>query len=274
MQTNNLKEVLVSFLKEEEVYYPLIEASIISVQPFLISDDKEYCFELSSMADQLQPSINCKRGQKILLKDWNYIFGRVPGTHKFYFDVVCRSFDIIPDDSLFNESIVFKKILDDDMVKYFFEVIKRKQISALVKNEKPSAGDQLFSSNDLCMEDCYNISQQKKRGFNGTSSQKKAGIMNTLDCNELIDIDNESDEQVGQENFDMSEEVLTEAKSNNQFNYANNNVSDFIFQSNMQTPEELGKRNMGFDEDLLQENFMCEEFQIESQNIGSKKMFN
>merc|ERR1712203_153540 len=165
------------------------------------------------------------------------------GTHRFYFDIVCRSFDIIPDDSLFDCSNQFKKILDDEMVKYFFEVIKRKQISAMVKNEKPRASDQLFSSNDLCMEDCYNISTQKNKGFNGTSSQKKFGKNNNLNVNDLIDIDNGSDEQDDQENNGMSEEVLTEVKSNGQFCYANPNVQDFIFQSNMQTPEDLGKRN-------------------------------
>ena len=267
MQTNTLKEVLVSFLKEEEVYYPIIEASIISVQPFLISDDKEYCFELSSMVDAIQPSVNCKRGQKIILKDWNYVFKRVPSTHRYYFDVVCRSFYIIPDDTLFNESKCYKKILDDDMVKYYFEVIKRKQISAAIKNEKPPAGIQLFSGNDLFMDNVHTTSNMKKKGMNVGSSQKKLGQMNLLNADELIDVDNDSGEQFQDIMEGMSEEVLTELNPNSQF-CSHNKAQALLFQSNMQTPEDLGKRNMDFCEDLLQENFMCEEFNMGSQGYN------
>ena len=51
MVKNKLKEVLISFLKEEEVYYPEIKVSILSVNPFQFSDDDEFYFESQNLQE-------------------------------------------------------------------------------------------------------------------------------------------------------------------------------------------------------------------------------
>ena len=141
MNTNpNLKATLIAFLKGEEVYYPEIEATILQANPFQISDDKQFYLDSCNLQEMAESEVlaSTSKTQKIVLKNWNFVFRRVPGTHDYYFDIQCKdyelkTYEVTPE----NCSETYIKMISDDLVKYHFEVRRRKQIGVFIKNEAP-----------------------------------------------------------------------------------------------------------------------------------------
>jgi hypothetical protein len=91
-----LKEILIQFLREEEVHYPHSEITILSSNPFQFSDDSQHYFESQNLQEiyfSHKETFPNTSAPKILLKTWNFVFRRVPNTHDYYFDIVCTDFD-------------------------------------------------------------------------------------------------------------------------------------------------------------------------------------
>ena len=143
MSKSTLKEILIQFLREEDVHYPQTEITILSSNPFQFSDDGQYYFESQNLHEIYSDGKKSfANGQKmsILLKNWNFVFRRVPNTHDYYFDIVCDSYEFMANEMpLFNGQL--KKVIADDAVKYAFEVRKRKLISQFIKNESGNGMD-------------------------------------------------------------------------------------------------------------------------------------
>lgn len=106
MANITLKDLLVSFLKGEEIYCPQIEASILQANPFQISDDKIFYFDSCNLQELTESALqNTKKKQKLILKNWNFVFRRVPGTHDYYFDINCKEWELAEDDSIPEENL-------------------------------------------------------------------------------------------------------------------------------------------------------------------------
>lgn len=141
-----LKDILIQFLREEDVHYPHSEITILSSNPFQFSDDSQHYFESQNL-HEIYSSHKTQNPNtqtpKILLKNWNFVFRRVPNTHDYYFDIVCTDFDFLTTNTppLASANPQLKKVISDDAVKYAFEVRKRKLISQFIKNESNTGSD-------------------------------------------------------------------------------------------------------------------------------------
>ena len=119
MASLKLKEILIAFLKGEELHYPIIEASIIQSNPFQISDDNLYYFDSCNLQELAEVAVNnSRKRQKIVLNIWNFVFRRVPGTHDYYFDINCKDYQLVDDDSIVEEDCTYIKVISDEMVRY------------------------------------------------------------------------------------------------------------------------------------------------------------
>jgi hypothetical protein len=136
----NLRSILIAFLKGEEVYYPQLECTILQANPFQISDDKQFYFDSCNLQEMAESEVRASSHKrlKIVLKSWNFVFRRVPSTHDYYFDIQCKDYSLEPTDLTPEGSTeTYVKVISDDLVKYHFEVRRRKQIGLFIKNEAP-----------------------------------------------------------------------------------------------------------------------------------------
>jgi hypothetical protein len=135
-----LKDILIQFLREEPLHYPHSEITILSSNPFQFTDDSQHYFESQNLHEiySTHKTQNPNaQARQILLKDWNFVFRRVPNTHDYYFDIVCTDYDFLTTKTptLDPSNLQLKKVISDDAVKYAFEVRKRKLICQFIKNE-------------------------------------------------------------------------------------------------------------------------------------------
>lgn len=163
-----LRSTLIAFLKGEEVYYPQLECTILQANPFQISDDRQFYFDSCNLQEMAESEVRASSHKrlKIVLKSWNFVFRRVPSTHDYYFDIQCKDFSLEPSD-LNPEGCTetYVKVISDDLVKYHFEVRRRKQIGLFIKNEAPVS---VLGEIQVKVED--NSSGKKK----ATKGRKKA----------------------------------------------------------------------------------------------------
>ena len=80
---STLKDILICFLEGEKPHYPEIHATILQANPFQISDDKKFYFDSCNLQELAESTLSeyplNKKIMNIVLKDWNFVFRRVPG---------------------------------------------------------------------------------------------------------------------------------------------------------------------------------------------------
>ena len=225
-----LREILIEFLRGDEVKYPKISAAILRRDPFHISDDQSFYFDSCNLLETTQNTLDFpnKKRLRITLKEngWTFVFKKVPGTHDYYFDIDCKDFEITEEEEkLPNNS--YKKITSDDEIKYLAEIKRRKLIASFIKKETVSHAEKL----DLLEEKENGIqnSSDKKKGKKGkkkaaeTTEKKPVSVVKKTPqtksvcgdlcaIKELIDIDAENEEFF--DNYEDYEHILMEIQNN------------------------------------------------------------
>lgn len=108
-----LKQLLINFLEDKEgLEYPPMIVEILSFNPLKITDDNLVFLELSDIIDEAKASEleKSKRPHRLELKEWNFVFRRIPNTHEYYFDIVAKEFNILQVDSKIPEDLNLAKI--------------------------------------------------------------------------------------------------------------------------------------------------------------------
>lgn len=143
--TMNLKSVLKAFLREEKnIIYPVIESTILHLNPLKITDDFQNYFDVTSnpffnINQGLQEVINNELEDtpgacyKLILKQWHFSFKKIPNCHDFYFDIIAPQFEILETRMLVEVENLPNKVLEDEEVRFYFEERKRREIENLLK---------------------------------------------------------------------------------------------------------------------------------------------
>ena len=258
MSETCLRQILIDFLRGDEVKYPEITADILRRDPFHISDDHSFYFDSINLLEATQNSLDfpSKQRLRITFKEngWNFVFKKVPGTHDYYFDIDCKDFEIEEEEAKLPGNS-YKKISSDDEVKYLAEIKRRKLIATFIKKETITQTQKLELLEEK--ENANQDSSSKKKGKKGKKGQKSAentekkveapmpkgpqtktlyGDLATI--KDLIDVDAEREELF--EDYEMYENILMEIQ-NNQASALNNMLTSNALTEKLLDPQQ-GKR--------------------------------
>lgn len=132
----NLQTVLKAFLqKQQDGQLPEITARVLSVSPLRVSDNEKTFLEMTSFlnSDDASKTITPNRGYNIILKDWKFIFQRIPNTHEYYVDMEVSEYEMI---ELKKPSFIntqhMHSLIDEVEVKYLAEKMRRVQMESLL----------------------------------------------------------------------------------------------------------------------------------------------
>ena len=136
MATPKLRDLLLQFLKgSTTVFYPVVEARVLQVNPLQITDDLQKYLDISSLQEGIQSRIQDTpaANYKLTLKKWSFVFKKVPNSHEFYFDIVSGDYSITKELHSLELDEYPSKMVDDDEIRYHFEMRKRKELEEIIK---------------------------------------------------------------------------------------------------------------------------------------------
>lgn len=116
-----MRDILLSFLKgNTKTFYPVMETRIIQLNPLQITDDLVRFLDISSLQEGVLAKIQDIPGStyKLLLKDWRFVFRKVPNSHEFYFDILADDFQVVADNHAIELEELPSKMVDDDEIRY------------------------------------------------------------------------------------------------------------------------------------------------------------
>jgi len=258
MSETCLRQILIDFLRGDEVKYPTITADILRRDPFHISDDHSFYFDSINLLEATQNSLDFSSKQRLRItfkeNGWNFVFKKVPGTHDYYFDIDCKDFEIVEEEAKLPGNS-YKKIASDDEVKYLAEIKRRKLIASFIKKETITQTQKLELLEEK--ENANQDSSSKKKGKKGKKGQKsventekkvfapmpkgpqtKTLIGDLATIKDLIDVDAEREDLF--EDYEMYENILMEIQ-NNQASALNNMLTSNALTEKLLDPQ-LGKR--------------------------------
>lgn len=132
-----LRDILILFLKGGNIFYPVVETRIIQMNPLQITDDGVRYLDISNLQDEVLSKIKDSHENtqkyKLILSDWNFIFKKVPNSHEFYFDIASTNFKVAKDSEAPEIDTDPTKMVDDDEVRWNFEIRKRKELEEIIK---------------------------------------------------------------------------------------------------------------------------------------------
>lgn len=120
MTTPKLRDILLSFLKgNTSTFYPVMETRIIQLNPLQITDDLTRFLDISSLQDSVLSKIQDIPGStyKLVLKNWRFVFRKVPNSHEFYFDILAEDFQVVADHQAIELEELPGKMVDDDEIR-------------------------------------------------------------------------------------------------------------------------------------------------------------
>lgn len=97
--TSVLKDTLKKFLTHgEKPHYHELTVSLVSTNPMRITDNENTYLETTSFLTEedlatIQKHYN--KGHDIVLKDWTFIFTRIPNTHDYFTDMLVREYELV-----------------------------------------------------------------------------------------------------------------------------------------------------------------------------------
>lgn len=120
MTTLQLRDILLSFLKgNSKTFYPVIETRIVQLNPLQITDDLTRFLDISSLQEEVLNKIQDSPGStyKLILKDWWFVFKKVPNSHEFYFDIMAKDYSVVADNQAIELEEYPSKMVDDDEIR-------------------------------------------------------------------------------------------------------------------------------------------------------------
>lgn len=134
---NKLREFLESKTKVE---YPEMAVNIVQLDPLRITDDNKYFLEISSLMGQLEEQIQEEPSlYKLVLKQWQFDFRRVPNSEEFYYDINCRDFKVVKLAKKPKLSAGLKRISENKAFEELYEA-KKRQVTAKKERTGPVSG--------------------------------------------------------------------------------------------------------------------------------------
>lgn len=121
MTAPKMRDILLSFLKgNTKTFYPVMETRIIQLNPLQITDDLVRFLDISSLQEGVLAKIQDIPGStyKLILKDWRFVFRKVPNSHEFYFDILADDFQVVADNHAIELEELPSKMVDDDEIRY------------------------------------------------------------------------------------------------------------------------------------------------------------
>jgi len=258
MSETCLRQILIDFLRGDEVKYPKITADVLRRDPFHISDDQSFYFDSINLLESTQNTLDFSSKQRLRItfkeNGWNFVFKKVPGTHDYYFDIDCKDFEIEEEEAKLPGNS-YKKVASDDEVRYLAEIKRRKLIASFIKKETITQAQKLELLEEK--ENANQDSSSKKKGKKGKKGQKsventekkvfapmpkgpqtKTLVGDLATIKDLIDVDAEHEELF--EDYEMYENILMEIQ-NNQASALNNMLTSNALTEKLLDPQ-LGKR--------------------------------
>ena len=136
MATPKLRDLLLQFLKgNTTIFYPVLETRILQVNPLQITDDLVRYLDISALQEGVLAKIQDSPGAtyKLTLRRWHFVFKKVPNSHEFYFDIAADDFAVGKELRSLELEEYPSKMVDDDEIRYHFELRKRKELEEIIK---------------------------------------------------------------------------------------------------------------------------------------------
>ena len=96
-----------------------LKAKILSFNPMKISDDDQYFLEIEQLMDDIDPAYYQRQNKnfELTIKDWKFVFRRVPTSHEYYFDISAKDFTVEPTNAVPRFDIRWTGLNDDADIK-------------------------------------------------------------------------------------------------------------------------------------------------------------